>query len=67
MELLTKEIEDKLPALYSTEDIPLDKKVAVVKFFNPVGSWSWYAIEGEWQEYDLVVRQGKSYDTACTA
>ena len=52
MKLLTKEVENKLPALYSTEDVPLDEKIAVVKFFNPVGSWSWYATEGSWEEYD---------------
>jgi hypothetical protein len=47
MELLTQEIRDALPAYGSTEDVPLADKIVVVKFFNPCGSWTWYAVEGE--------------------
>lgn len=43
MKLLTKEIADKLPALYSQEDVT--DPIAQVKFFDPTGSWSWYATE----------------------
>ncbi len=44
MKLLTKEIKLKLPALYSQEN---EKDPMVVcKFFDPAGSWTWYAIEG---------------------
>jgi hypothetical protein len=44
MQLLTEEIKNKLPALYSQEQ----KKdpVVICKFFDPTGSWTWYAIEG---------------------
>ena len=50
MKLLTKEIEKKLPRLYSQDGKdPNDVKV-VVKFFDPTGSWTWYATEGERQE-----------------
>ena len=45
MMLLTKANRDALPPLYSTEDVPLDKKVAVVKFFTPFSNWTWYACE----------------------
>ena len=45
MELLTKEIRAKLPKLYETEKIPTDEKVCVVKYFQPWGSWTWYAVE----------------------
>lgn len=48
MKLLTKEIESKLPKLYSTDGqsvVPV-----IVKFFDPTGSWTWYAIEGEKHE-----------------
>ena len=45
MKLLTKEILKKLPALYSNEKNP--DPVAVVKFFTPWTSWTWYATEGE--------------------
>jgi len=43
--LLTKAIEKKLPALYATENVPLEQKVAVVKFFTPDSNWTWYGLE----------------------
>jgi len=43
--LLTKENRKALPALYSTEDVPEEEKVIVVKFFTPWTSWTWYAVE----------------------
>ena len=43
MMLLTAELKRKLPKLYSQENNP-DPKV-VVKFFDPCGSWTWYATE----------------------
>lgn len=49
MKLMTEEIEARLPKLYETEDVPLAERIAVVKFFNPVGSGTWYAVEGERQ------------------
>ena len=45
MQLLTKELRAKLPKLYETEDIPVEEKTAVVKFFSPDGSWTWYGVE----------------------
>lgn len=45
MKLLTKELRAKLPKLYQTEKIPCEEKTAVVKFFQPWGSWTWYATE----------------------
>lgn len=45
MKLLTKTIEKKLPALYSTENTPMEEKRVIVKFFDPTGSWTWYAVE----------------------
>lgn len=45
VKLLTKAILAKLPPLYATEATPLLDKVAVVKFFNPVGAGTWYGIE----------------------
>lgn len=45
MKLLTKEIKKKLPVLYSNEKKnPEDVKI-IVKFFDPMGSWTWYATE----------------------
>jgi hypothetical protein len=47
MKLMTKEIEKKLPKLYSTEEVPLQEKKVIVKYFTPDGSWTWYVVEGE--------------------
>jgi hypothetical protein len=44
MQLLTEEIKKKLPPLYSQEN---EKDPMVIcKFFDPVGAWTWYAVEG---------------------
>ncbi len=45
MKLLTNELRAKLPKLYKTEDVPVEEKTAVVKFFTPDSSWTWYAVE----------------------
>ncbi|PIY95004.1 MAG: hypothetical protein COY68_00625 [Candidatus Levybacteria bacterium CG_4_10_14_0_8_um_filter_35_23] len=43
MQLLTKEITTKLPALYSQED---EKDPLVIcKFFLPMTKWTWFATE----------------------
>jgi len=60
MELLTDEIKKALPKLYSTEDIPVDNKEIICKFFNPMGAGTWYVVEGDqqpdgdWQFFGLV-------------
>ena len=47
MKLLTQEIRNRLPALYSQEDKG-GKAVVHVKFFTPDSSpWTWYATEGK--------------------
>ena len=47
MKILTEEIKATLPPLYSqSEKDPKDVKV-VIKFFDPVGSWTWFVTEGE--------------------
>jgi len=48
MELLTNELKKQLPALYSQEQIA--DPMAVVKFFTPDSSWTWFIIEGSEQE-----------------
>lgn len=45
VKLLTKKIEARLPALYSTETVPAAEKEVIVKFFSPTSSWTWYACE----------------------
>lgn len=44
MKLITKSIAKKIPALYSTDELPGDKKMAVVKFFGG-GSFTFYVFE----------------------
>jgi len=46
MKLLTKEIESKMPALGTTDGVPLEQKRIVCKFFDPQGSWTWFVFEG---------------------
>ncbi|AQT70093.1 hypothetical protein STSP2_03295 [Anaerohalosphaera lusitana] len=48
MRLLTDEIAAKIPPLYHFEQTGTET-VAVVKFFDPVGRWTWYVAEGERQ------------------
>ena len=48
MKLLTQEIKKKLPKLGETSEQA--DSVALVKFFDPTGSWTWFVVEGEEQE-----------------
>ena len=45
MKLMTKEIEGKIPALYSTEQSDYKDIRVYAKFFHPASSWTWYALE----------------------
>ncbi len=56
MKLLTKSIRKKLPSLGSQEEVGLDA-AAVVKFFTPAGSWTWYASEFDGEDifFGLVI------------
>jgi hypothetical protein len=50
MKLMTKEIEKKLPPLYSQDGKdPKDVKI-IVKFFHPYANYTFYATEGERDE-----------------
>ena len=46
-ELLPKEIETVIPKLYTQEQV--DDPTVYLKFFDPSGSWTWFATEGERQ------------------
>ena len=48
MMMLTKEIKKKLPPLRSTENTR-GTAIVPLKFFDPLGSWTWYAWEAEEQ------------------
>ena len=57
MKLLTKELEGKFPALYSTERTPSPDKMVIAKFFHSLSDWTWYATEYDPKErlfYGLV-------------
>jgi hypothetical protein len=45
MMLLTKANRRALPKLRATEKVAAEKKIAQVKFFNPCGRGTWYAVE----------------------
>ncbi len=48
MKLLTEEIRNRLPKLYSQEDEA--DPICHLKFFTPDAQWTWYIFEGEKQE-----------------
>ena len=58
MKLMTKEIEGKMPGLYSQE-FEENPKI-IIKFFCPWNNWTWYVTEGEkdengdWRFFGLV-------------
>ena len=42
---MTKELEQKFPRLYATENMsPKDVRI-VAKYFHPFSHWTWYAVE----------------------
>lgn len=45
MKLLTKAIEKKMPKLYSTDDVDLEEKMCLVKYFTPCAQFTWFGIE----------------------
>ena len=47
MKMMTKAIEQSLPKLGATENLPNEQKQVVVKYFTPDSSWTWYVAEGE--------------------
>lgn len=47
MKLLTQEIKDALPKYGATEQVPLDDKLVICKFFHPATSATWLVVEGE--------------------
>lgn len=58
MKLLTKKIIKALPSLYSTDNVPLEEKVVICKFFTPDNHWTWLVLEGQPNDED----DGKSGD-----
>jgi len=60
MKLMTEALKNQIPALYSQEHLG-DNAIAVIKFFDPSSSWTWYASEGS-----LVCPEHAAFDcTTC--
>lgn len=43
--LMTKELEERMPKLYETEEIETDDKIALVKYYIPHTHAQWFGIE----------------------
>jgi hypothetical protein len=57
MKLITKEIEEaiKNTPYGSTEDVELDDKKVIARFFNPIGAGTWYVLENDrWDDGRVV-------------
>lgn len=52
--LLTTEMRNEIPALYSQDGKPPEDVPIAVKFFSPFSSWSWFATEGESRGDDFI-------------
>lgn len=63
MKLLTKELIKQFPPIYGTENIPLENKKVIAKFFTPDAQYTWYAVEydGEDTFFGLVDGQDKEW------
>src|SRR2546430_17742766 len=48
--MLPAAIRKRLPKLYAQESVPNTDKTVYVKFFQPWGRWTWWAVEGEQTE-----------------
>ena len=56
MKLMTKAIENKLPALYSQDGKKPEEVKVIAKFFHPMSNYTFYATEGgRNEEGDLIM------------
>ena len=59
MKLLTKELQKKLPPIYSGEHLPeIGDNIAIVKYFCPWNQWTWYATEYDGDDSFFGLIQG---------
>jgi hypothetical protein len=52
MTLMDDEISRALPSMGSTEHLPEGQRMVQFKYFDPCGSWTWYAME-----FDAIERR----------
>ena len=61
--LMTKEIGDKIPALYANEDVTnYDSVLVHAKLFSPYNGWTWYVTEWD-RETGLCFGLVQGYET----
>jgi hypothetical protein len=48
--LLPPSLEKILPPLYATENVKEKDKIVYAKFFAPNTCWTWFVLEGSWNE-----------------
>ena len=61
--LLTKKLRTQLPGIGTTQQSP--DPTILCKFFDPCGSWTWYATEFDGEDifYGLVIGHYKEFGT----
>ena len=45
MQLITKELEELIPKMYSDENTKLEDKIVYAKLFTPDSNWTWWILE----------------------
>jgi hypothetical protein len=54
MQLLTDELREQIPKMYSQEHVKMQEKTVHAKFFFPAADWTWFVTEGEPEGDDFV-------------
>lgn len=54
MQLLTREIAERLPPLRSQKELAHEKKLIHARFFFPAGRWTWFVMEGDQRGEDFL-------------
>lgn len=50
MKLITQQLKNSIPKLYSQEHLDIKDQKIYVKFFTPDSNWTWYVTEGQEEE-----------------
>ena len=56
MQLLTDELRQQIPKLYSQENVKPDDQTVYARFFFPAGrwGWTWFVTEGDSRDDDYI-------------
>ena len=55
MKLLTAELREQIPPLYSQEQLQLQERMVHAKFFFPARNWTWFVTEGQESNGDFMM------------